>query len=654
MLVFGTAVAGMAADNTIGGYYHVKNAGGEYMNVTGPFTANANCTEGALLNNPGSVFYITMTPEDKGTYVLGNLASQGIDLAKDTYEGDNYADIIGELTLSNLDPMSMVIKGYNYGYTAIARAALSTVFAFVAEHLENHGEGVDGYTKGEFMAVTEDFNKEVLANLDMHLRTQPLAENEMYIFVDMPDFQTVVDWYADPKNHDRFYRATIAMNKWLLDSTDGMFMTTTDFDQLKDWGFDAADYTEFTTLTEPVEVNDVTISEVYTYTFDNVFSNKDFLFYWIKLFAYRLLKNDPDDLYKSLLGTYGDTIGDAAAMLDQHTITRLLFSQLEAFKPDSRIYFISGNVVDGKYNEEEKHLGFAVDQAALEAAGDNAKWTVEPIEEGAAVLSLTLPTEIERWTFKLYTDAKMYDFPVKVNDEDVTLNTIGGIKTKEDLLGNIHRYVELQLAEGGIPAQVPFVIEAKDKASATLCLNAPTAANVPVLEVIVPEQPAPSFTVSDDVVSSMKSRRRVAFSGSGLKGTLLPASNDDLSQLWGTEAQKLYAFGETQKTEKRDGDNVEQTQIDYHSGFTAAGAKDLKANEVVFAEPASASSRATAAPYDQILIGEPQFNTQTGVENVAVDAADGVKTFYDLHGRRVAQPAAGNIYVVDGQKILFR
>lgn len=63
-------------------------------------------------------------------------------------------------------------------------------------------------------------------------------------------------------------------------------------------------------------------------------------------------------------------------------------------------------------------------------------------------------------------------------------------------------------------------------------------------------------------------------------------------------------------------------------------------------------SGASSAPARIMLVSDA-----AGVENVVVDGGDtfnGDGTVYDLYGRRVAHPSAGNIYIVNGRKIVYK
>jgi hypothetical protein len=48
-----------------------------------------------------------------------------------------------------------------------------------------------------------------------------------------------------------------------------------------------------------------------------------------------------------------------------------------------------------------------------------------------------------------------------------------------------------------------------------------------------------------------------------------------------------------------------------------------------------------------------QFSTESAIERLTVDPTEAEKMVYDLMGRRVAAPAKGRVYIVNGQKVVW-
>ncbi len=656
-LAAATALSATAQDELISGYFRVKNGNGNYLAVTGPFTANANLSLNEAERRAGSIFRISGY-QDGNAYRLTNLGAQGIDLAEEKFDPSSTENGLTDLILGlenegvvNAGDMlyGMAQQGYRYGYTSIARATLATLFSYVAGRLEDHASGVDGYTKNEFNNVTKRFSKEVLEDLDLGLRMVPSKDDPytMTIYTDMPDFGKVADWYTDTSDadkqarHDSFYRATLAMMQWLGGGIEHpetgeemMVLWPEAVSLIKDWGFDiAANYPDYaiTDLGPYADKVKFEVSETNPamfFTFDQVFSDGNYLFNWLKFMMYTMLNPETDkyNVFDKLQGYLGNH--DLNKIMREHTITRLMLDQLPYFQVNSRIYFIAGNVVEGTYNPEEYHLGFAVDNSALETAAEKGTWTLEPVDENTRI-TVSLGNSLNMMNYGAF----VFDFPV-IADE-AQLYSLSDEMTVTDPAGLEHTYVEL-VAEEAFDAAVPFIIGSV-KATADLKINAES-----VIKPLEAEKVYVKFEISDEEVTKQYAPRgpqkTVAATNGQLRGTLLPTSTENLKQYWALDsAPVVYNFGQQTSATGVTAEGKAWQQTSDHNGFNLTSSA-TKANEAVYV-PSEAKS------YDRVLISQPEFtvDTATSIREIAIESAG--EELYTLQGVRVNKPVAGNIYL---------
>ncbi len=656
-LAAATAITASAQEPLISGYFRIQNGNGNYLAVTGPFTANANLTLENAERQAGSIFRISAY-QDGASYRLTNLGAQGIDLATEKFDPSATENGLLDLLMADYEGVQyagnmlygMVQQGYRYGYTSVARATLATVFSFVAGRLEDHASGVEGYKRDEFINVTNRFSKEVLEDLDLGLRMIPAADNpnKMTIYTDMPDFGKVADWYTDTTTpdkqarHDSFFRATQAMTKWLgggLKKTingkeeEFMMLWPEAVAMIKGWGYDIAaqypDYviTDLGNQEDNAKYNVSASNPAILFTFDQVFSDKDYLFNWIKFMMYTIL-NPETDIYNSLdkvKNFLGDN--DLRALMLQHNITRFIYQQLPYFQADSRIYFIAGNVVNGAYNTENYHLGFALDDSNLSVAAEKGAWILEPVTADTR-FTVTLGNRLDG----MYYGAYVFDFPVTATNAQ--LFSLSEEKTEEDLSGAAHTYVEF-VDETAFDELIPFVIGGSE-ATATLSINAESF----ILPLASENM---KFEISDDVVSKQHAPARpnkaVASTNGQLRGTLLPVSSDNLQQYWGTDKQPVvYNFGPQTAAVGTDEKGATWAQTSQHNGFNQSTSSTTKANEAVYVPSENKTM-------NRVLISQPEFklDTPTAIREIEVTAAD--EELYTLQGVRVYTPVSGNIYL---------
>lgn len=627
-----------AQEKLIDGYFRLQTSAGDYMSVTGPFTANANLSAAEAMAAPGSVFHITAV-RDGDLYRLTNLSAQGVDLAKDEMPSSKYGDdFIWDIWGADDMLYGMVFEGYQYGYASVARATLATLFQMVAARLNNHGTSSDE-TDG-FVAVARHFNENVVAKLDLGFRMKPLADGSMQIYVDMPDFQMAVDWYLeDEERKAEFTRAMDAMVDVLGGEDSYMLMfSPEDLDLLKRWGYDYLGAYPANKIEVDVEIDGepVHLSGA-KYNFPEVFSDKVLLFNWVKFMAYNLINPDADKYgrFKALVDQYlnGMNLGE---LLDRHTITRLINTQFESFKHDSRIYFVAGNVVNGVYNAENRHLGFAIGDKDLAQAGSYGTWKLTPMTGDDSFVKFELTGYANSKNYGAY----FVDFPVKpLVGEATTLKTYTGENSSAyDTDDQEHHYTELVAVEKAAPL-TPFVIES-DKAEVTLSVDYET------LFTRLDAVPDNSVIIGDDYTGQQHSPALRADEpplSPSMRGVLLPTSADNLRSYWKLEdAPTVYAFGNIPAYT-----TATTAQTTEHVGF-AETTTGLAANQAVYTPTA-------AHPDAQLYIDMPEFEkiNVSAIEAIIADNAEQT-VVYDLRGMRVTTPVAGQLYIINGKKVLAK
>lgn len=622
------AFTGYAQETVIDGYFRVQNASGAatesgYIEVTGPFTAKPTLSYEQARQSAGSIIHLTAVQEGKGAdavYRLTSLASQGIDASKDIVAATDYEQLFEDVINSEGSKVhALVRQGFKYGYTSVARATVGTVFLFVASSLEKYG--TEGPQAEAYKNIAQNFNEEVVANLDLGLRMKAVdgEQNTVQLFYDVPDLQAVCDWYLaeDTEEHRQrkqtFDYAMLAMTEWLKTKhniTLETFMPE-DVALLKSWGYNF-DETKVT----------VNADGSITTNFATIFSDKDLLFNWIKMVGYYIVTPEADKYNR--LASLG--FSDMAAKLKDHYLTKLIVENLPYLRPNQRLYLISNPAGD---NLTATGVNGIID------AGAKGKWIISPAED----ITVAAKHDLEGKLYKsLY-----FDFPVELptDDADTKLYTLGEEKiknVKEDPANesaNIS-YTELVEISGKVNALTPFIVEADMANRPEVALNIPheNIFKFPLTEPV----PDNSLIIGDDETTKQHAparREAERTSNTQMKGVLLatPLTTDGMHNYWDidlTDQKPVYVFSKIAFNGKN------------HVGFKQASGS-VAANSAVLTP---------TKPLNQnmLLIGEPELDETVGIEGV--DAAEGETVIYDLNGVRVANPEPGNIYIINGKKVL--
>ena len=638
-----TVMSASAQDKVIDGYFRIQTLAGKaananYVEVTGPFTAKPNLTYEQAKQSAGTVFYISAVQDNRGgkeqpVYRLTNLRTQGIDASMDAVNPDKYEKILTDAINEGGSAVhALVRQGFKHGYTSVARATVGTVFSFVASALEKYGNEGTGVSSETYLNVARDFNKEVVANLDLGIRLMPVfgADNKMesvQLFYDVPNLQAVCDWYLaeDTEEHKArkatFESAMAAMSYFLQEKYRISLedFLPNDIELLKSWGYDISAAYPNSVVNVDINENE-TISVVKT-DFKTIFSDPDLLFNWIKMVGYYII-NPEKDTYKRFdeLGMQG--LNDK---MHEHYLTSLLADYMPRLRPGQRVFLVNG---------EGNNLDFA-SVNGVELAGDNGKWVITPIDNETQVYAPTErlnPYEVSDTELKYYT-ALYLDFPVKAKDTANTkFFTLSEEKTAT-VTGETLSYTELVAIDGEvIAAHTPFIVESAQK-DATLVIP-----NEYVFTALTP-MPDNAVIVGEDETVTQHAPARVDEAQPAatreLRGVLLPtaATPEALKNYWNLdEAKPAYTY-----------DAAITHGSDVQTGFRKAEGT-INANEALYVPD-------TDRNYNMVLIGEPKPYIITGIEGVGADG-EADEVLYDLNGRRVSEPVPGQIYVLKGRKII--
>lgn len=618
-----TVLSAMGQDKMIDGYFRIKSAGGKYVNVNGPVSATPNKSYDEALSSPGSIFYLSAI-QDKNNYLIKNLRSQGLDIARDEVPAKEYVTTFNDILNAGGDINTAIINAATqYGYTAIGRITIGYVLSYVGTSLWSYNYSGDNFTTDDYSSLVDDFNENVLEKVDLGLRMQPTGtEGNVKLFYDVPTLQPVVDWYqaTDTEEHQRrhnvFESAMKSMTQFLL-SRSGISLETfraEDVRLLNDWGYDLSDKW-------PDHKVDRNGETVYNFTFAEIFSDADLLFNWVKMVGYMIVEPDADkyDRIKYLREFNG-----LSELLKSDEMGQMLIDNLPRLQPGIRVYLTNNN---GQF-------GFA-EESEMEEVGVNGIWVLQPTDTGKENLTL----EIEHFN-SVETSARNYtglylDFPVEVTDmyaELMTLSDVQNITAN----GKTYNYTELQSISRSVDAHTPFIIEDRDAYTTLRIVNDGL--------IFRPITPAPdnSLPVSDEEVTKQHTpAKRQADGTQVMYGVLVDTPAESVMNSLGFDNDKpLYSISQQN----------EFVQANDHLALRIPEeGNTIKANEIIYSPSQSLSTDQSGEPV--ILVGQPDI--PTGIDMIGSDSRTMEQdVIYDLSGVRVMNPQQGQIYILNGKKIL--
>ncbi|MDE7119755.1 MAG: hypothetical protein K2O10_04025 [Muribaculaceae bacterium] len=640
----------VSAQKTIDGYFRIQPMAGEagdnqYVEVRGPFTAVPDQAYADARYKAGTVFYINAVADDtKGyeTYVIKHLRSQGIDAVGDPIDADNYWEEFVNAVTSNSSPLwGLVNGGFQHGYVSIGRAAIGAVLTVVASRLEQEGDNTTLVIDAdELKKVAEDFNRNVTANLDLDIRLLPVQGEELgyQLFFDVPSLDIVSKWYTDESTPEAaarkasFEKGMAAMSKYTQSrGLNFEYFTAAQVKELESLGYRIADkYT-------------LDADGGFTTDFPTIFADPDLLFNWLKMVM--MTFTDPNRAPDVTI--LGYNLKDLAAQLQNHYLTSVLVSYLPRLHTGSRYFLISGRVygdsgdvtTPGTHHVATGNLGFA-NTSEVAIAGNYGKWHIKPIDNDQMSFSMKHRAVEKTKTQDFFYEGLYLDFPVKAKHPDkLELYTLREVPDPVNVRDYEVYYTELVKVDGTVPALTSFLCKST---------SGELDDNVLVIDYAntLPQETPGGFVVGDDVVAEQRSLRRVseaAEENTYFRGVLLstPITSDDMAKMWGID------YNETTKPIYRM-KSYEASGGQRSSLYFMKNTETADANEA-FIMPSKPRTD------NRVLVsdGEPiADDVITGIENVVAPADQTPDTFYDLRGVRVESPVSGQIYILNGRKVL--
>jgi len=645
-----TASSATAQEKVIDGYFRIQTAAGKavgsnYVEVRGPFTAQPDNSAADAQAHAGTVFYISGVKKGSGAnayYKLTNLRSQGIDACRDEIAADDYVSVLETAVNSGGSPVyALVRQGFEHGYTSVARAAVGAAFVVVATALERYG---DDASQEAYINVAKDFNRNVVANLNLDICLLPCAGGNVQLFYDVPNLSMVSEWYLGDGSEEQnarkatFESAMDAMTNYLdKNGLNFEVFLPSDLALLKNWGYDLkAEYPDNEVIgAEGGEYEGTVVS-----SFRQIFGDPTLLFNWLKLMGVKL--TDPELAPEGTFG--GINFKELAQKMQDHYLTKILAQYLPRLRPDQRVFLINGRVLNnnGDVTTSGNHwdaagntLGFAsVHEVAI--AGDNGKWVITPVDN---VAERYVPAGAVAFDGKYYNTLYL-DFPVSAADPAVT--TIYALTEEKSAVvnettGKQISYVELDPMAGEvIAARTPFVMVS------TVADAALSIPNDYVYVDLFNSAPANSLPVDDGYVTIQRApASRAASQPSYLSGVLLATSltPEAMQNTHGIEFDPATNPIHRLTTTMQAGND--------HIGYVnAMSGGTLRANEAFVMPGASKTD-------DMVLIGEPDNEIVTGIDGITVEGDDAATVIYDLRGVRVDKPESGRVYIINGKKALI-
>ena len=626
--------AAEAGSECINGYFRIQSAAGVenntgYVQVRGPFTAAPDQSYSQAKYQAGTIMFVNGVPEmvnGKLCYKVVNLRSQGIEVVGEPI--DDYFDVIvnqTDIDLNITGLYSLMRAGRDLGYTAIGRAMLQTAFLVVASRLDSELS-----TGTELEELARDFNENVAAKINLYTYLEPVegAGGCYRMFFDMPDLQSVCDWYLQDEAHKiSFEKGFAAMRHYLTGKGIG---TGEAFDpqeiaEMKSYGYD---------ITKKYAPGD---DGIVMSSYEQIFADPDLLFNWLKLNMIKFLTPERCPQI-TIQGIY---LPDMAKELRSHRLVDMVMNYFPRLHTSTRYYLISGSVTDasgvegtaGDVYNATGEFGFA-NAAGTVTAGKASQWVLKPVNDTDNVFCVApRATDGDKYYSAIYTD-----FPMRaVNRVNTEFHTMGETTFVEPLNGVDYHYVEIEQLAGDVPARTPVLV---------VCATNEPADNliVPAFDTVLPgpaDPTVPGFEISDDETAVQHSPARGVARATGVSpffnGVLLatPINAESMKNMWGIEYDE--AKNPVHRLTTYESGGVSSLWFENNTGT-------LNANEACIVT--------APKPANKISVGMPTpDDIATGIETVGADGTAKPAEVYDLKGNRVDEMLPGRIYIIDGVKV---
>ena len=642
----------------IDGYYRIqngygitensgKNEDGHYVQVTDAAWAAPNQTADQTKTEPGSVIYLKATPVSDDMLRVENLRSQGIEVVGGTARKD-FMDLYNKLGKMTAEKRYEYLRqAQQQGYIFTGRALLEAGIYAVANEL------VTGYQAPEDVkTLSSEFNKQIADALDIDMymtRTQLTNGQEAWTLKEhVLNFDKISDFVT--KNMDRFKEGFSAMRR-VWGTTTGETIEADEVATLSNLGYNIKDDKTLSTGEYPVTLNaDGTCQTSY----EAIFTHPEFLYYWLKLNVWKMLKN-PDAYKDALHGMTGsDYLYNAFREVGGHETVMRYIRRLHY---DTDYYLIDGYVSNGaEGNEGDTYtnlgrFGFcnnnstlSVYPAELSTAQDGGKWVLKEVTaDDDSYFGIKANSKFQGLDGHYYSTLCV-DFPIDVTKCSEGLHfysvdgNLGEAETREysDSQKWTYRFITLNEITDIVPAGLPVIVETEN-----------TDADKNRIVPVVSDKTYEGTTLLKGVFFNAGKRNASDSYGSVIENimeNLFDYKYDNMSDALN------HRYGISYDATKQKIFTLQKNAADSHNpmGFYHYTGTSLSHNKAFMVIDDSAVPAGA-----KIFLGY-QGGTTTGIEDVNTDATQQhTDAIYDLQGRRVAKPMKGGIYIINGKKVLI-
>ncbi len=650
----------MAAAENIEGYFRVQSAlnadsNNGYVEVKGPFTVAPDCNYETALTSAGTVMRLRAFPETVNgveRYMIANLSSQGIEVFG-TPKAD-YESALSELTeyISSSDYVSAAYGLQRYarglGYIETGRVMIESIFQIVAQRLDDEIARLKPEVKAELgiedgqeslADFAKRFNQEVSQKMDLRAYLEPTADGNYRLYFNWIDCAPVSEFYLANEQNKKSFEIGFACMRNYMSGKDGLSsgegIDKSEYQTWKSWGFDIADK-----YADCYDANE----GLYRLTYEQIFADHQLLYNWLKLNIYRML--DPEKAPSgSVLGIDFKLFAEE---MQRHAIMQGFLAYIPSIQEGQKLYLSKGRFVDadnqfttvGTVSDGSDQFGLlAQEQADANLAATT--WRVIPIDENTDNY-FAIPTFAQKFNqpgdANAFYSAVYFDFPFQAIDGNITLSQY---IPSYDVLS-------IDLPSLGTVDYVEIKDIGETAARLTSVLVSTNTSNSIDNKVKIIYEPQEGDYNPGAAPASAPAKAPAAATGeqAQILGVLLntPAQEKILQAMWGIDAD--LAKNRVYDLTTRDAYSSVTNQAMKTPWFVEAD--NIPANHSFLLSEAS-------KPLGAISLGVPAD------EKPAVTAIDGIEAdkmlpnvIYDLNGRVVTAPAAGNIYILNGKKILVK
>lgn len=664
----------MTAAEPIQGYFRVQSSAGIASNtgiveVQGPMTTAPDVTVEQALTKAGTVMRLRAVPETVNgqlRYKIGNLSSQGIEVFGAPQSNIDAAldELLNDLNTGDFNAMaySLARKAGSAGYISTGRLLIEAMFEMVAGRLDGEVSSLSAEQR-EHLGITADqepladfarrFNREVSDAMDLFAYLEPTGvANEYRLYFNWLDCSKVSEFYLKNEQNKKSFEIGFECMRQYMNNKPGLAsgekIDDNEAAMWRDWGYDlSSKYSQYYDAE----------THRYDLTYEMIFADHELLYNWLKMYVERFLDpaKAPD---ASILGI---NFKDFATEMHRHELMQGFLKYIPSMQEGQKLYLTNGRFSDGvnvfstvgTVSDNSSEFGLLAETQA-NAAGDAAKWVLRPVDETSEndYFALVPNATIEMGEKYEKMAAVYFDFPIaKIDGSKLMFHaftpTTLGTKTLKNF-GDVE-YVDLDAETEEIGRQqsalIEFVSDQPVANKVRIVWEAQAGDYDPEVSVDTSEIP-----VSDEVITI---QRVAAQNGETVShGVLLaaPVTTNHLNNYCKIDGDferthSAYVFGS--KTYKASTD-------DELNGLTVTTpwfneATRIPANSTIIVSGKNKNQNA-------VSLGEPvdgQHPTTTGVAEIEItDGAAG--ELYDLQGHRVSVPQPGNIYILDGKKILVR